>query len=42
MKTNTPSRLSDEELTAEVKRLAISERGITVDLMLSGPAPDAR
>lgn len=32
-KTNTPSRLSDDELVAEVKRLAFCERGVTVDLI---------
>jgi hypothetical protein len=30
MKTNIPSRLSDDELTAELKRLAGCERGVTV------------
>jgi hypothetical protein len=34
MKTNIPSRLSDDELTAELKRLANCEREVTVDLII--------
>jgi hypothetical protein len=34
MKTNIPSRLYDDELTAELKRLAGCERGVTVDLII--------
>jgi hypothetical protein len=33
MKTNIPSRLSDDELIAEMKRLAGCEREVTVDLI---------
>jgi hypothetical protein len=34
MKINAPSRLSDNELIAEVKRLAHGERRVTVDLII--------
>jgi hypothetical protein len=40
MKTHIPSRLSDDELIAEVKRLAGCEREATVDLARLFPQPE--